>query len=129
MSVHLEARFDSDGKANLAVEQLRQSGIIFELLELKPLASRWKEPGVETNNRALNAVFPQIPEGAVATYPSGMPFEHICAHAYMATNSAADTPHKSAADIHLRISVSEKSLGKAEKIIRNAHGYGLKMSH
>lgn len=128
MNVHLEARFDSEGKANLAVEQLRQSGIIFELQELKPLASKWKNTPGEERNRAINAVFPQIPDGAVATYPSGMPFEHICARAYMASNSVNVAGPKGDMDIMLRISVTDKSLGKAEKIIRNAHGYGLKIS-
>ena len=126
MSVKLEARFDSEGKASLAVEQLRQSGMLFEILELKPIRSRWKD-SEETNNRAINAVFPQVPEGSVVTYPSGMPFEHICARAYMATNSTHEALPKNDTDTQLRISVTEKSLGRAEKILRGAHGYGIRI--
>ncbi len=126
MGVQLEARFDSEGKANLALEQLRQSGMIFELLELKPVRSRWREAG-ENENRAINAVFPQVPEGCSATFPSGMPFEHMCARAYMASNSLADAGSRSDSDIQLRINVTERSLGKAEKIIRSAKGYGIRI--
>ncbi len=126
MGVQLEARFDSEGKAKLAVEQLRQSGIIFELIELKPARSRWRETG-ENENRAINAVFPQVPDGCSATYPSGMPFEHMCARAYMASNSLRESADKSDTDMQLRINVTERSLGKAEKIIREAKGYGIRI--
>jgi hypothetical protein len=125
MSVQLEARFESDSKANLAVDRLRQSGIIFELLELKPTASRWKTDG-EIKNQAINSVFPKT-EGLVSMYPSGLPFDHICARAYMASNSIREPQQKNDTDTQLRISVTEKSLGKAEKIIRNSKGYGLKL--
>jgi hypothetical protein len=57
-----------------------------------------------------------------------MPFEHICARAYLASNQISVSGPKGDTDIMLKISVTDKSLGRAEKIIRNAHGYGLKAS-
>jgi len=128
MSIQLEAHFESSELANLAVNRLRQNGMIFEVLDLKPAAARWKADP-ETDNVSPHATFSKVPEGFVTSYPTGLPFQHICAKAFMATNSVKAAKPASANEILLRIKVSEKSFGKAEKIIRQAQGYGLKVSH
>lgn len=128
MSIQLESHFESDELANLAVNRLRQSGMIFEVLDLKPAAARWKADP-ETENMSPSATFSKAPEGFVTSFPTGLPFQHVCARAFMATNSMKAAKPANAGGILLRIKVSDKSLGKAEKIIRQAQGYGLKVSH
>lgn len=128
MSIQLQAYFENDELANLAVNRLRQSGMIFEVLDLKPTAARWKADP-DTGNVSPNATFSKTPEGFVTSYPTGMPFQHMCSSAFMATNSVkADRPNRES-EILLSIKVSEKGLVKAERIVRQARGYGLKVSH
>jgi len=126
MGIQLEAHFESEELANLAINRLRQSGMIFEVLDLKPAAARWKVEQ-ETDNMSPSATFSRPPEGFVTSYPTGLPFQHICARAFMATNGVKAVTPPSKNEILLRIKVSEKSFGKAEKIIRQTKGYGLKV--
>lgn len=128
MSIQLQAYFENDELANLAVNRLRQSGMIFEVLDLKPTAARWKaDPDMD--NVSPNATLSKAPEGFVTSYPTGMPFQHMCSRAFMATNNVkAGRPNRKS-EILLRLKVSEKGLVKAERIVRQARGYGLKVSH
>ncbi|HHU05489.1 MAG TPA: hypothetical protein GXZ65_03280 [Clostridiales bacterium] len=126
MSVQLQAHFENEEHANLAVNRLRQSGIIFEILDLKPAAARWKAD-TDTERVSPAATFNKAPEGFVTSYPTGMPFQHMCARAFMATNSTKPVRPHSANETLLRIKVSERSFGNAQRIIRQAQGYGIKV--
>lgn len=131
MSIQLEAHFENGELAGNAVDKLRQSGIIFDILDLKPAAARWKSDD-DLGNAAINSAFSKIPDGFVAQYPANLPFHHICARAYMAAGekgTMGSVVPASKDDMLLRIMVTKKSLGKAEKIIRSSKGYGLKVRH
>ena len=123
MSINIEAHFEKEALANLTVDRLRQSGILFDIIDLKPAAARWK-----TGENMVNEAFSIAPEKFVAEASVGMPFEHMCARAYMSSGGAVnEIKRDTSTSMVLRLKVSEKSLGKAEKIVRNNHGYSLKI--
>jgi|GEM_PF-790804 len=126
MSIQIQAHFENEELANLAVNRLRQSGMVFEILDLKPVAARWKADP-ETERFSPTATFSKPPEGFVTSYPTGMPFQHICARAFMATNGPKPMKARSANETLLCIKVSEKNFGNAERIIRQTQGYGIKV--
>jgi len=126
MSVQIQAHFEDEEHANLAINRLRQSGIIFEILDLKPVAARWKADP-DTENLSASATFSKATEGFVTSYPTGMPFQHMCAKAFMATNGTRPIRPHSANETLLRIKVSERGFGSAQRIIRQAQGYGIKV--
>lgn len=122
MSINLEAHFEEESLANRAVDRLRQSGIMFDILDLKPAAARWKTDE-NLQNRASD--FPS--GGFVAQARSGMPFNHMCANINAQPKGVNEIKRDREGSMVLRISVSPNSLGKAEKLIRNGGGYSLKV--
>ncbi len=122
MSINLEAHFEKEDMANLAADRLRQSGMLFDIIDLKPAAARWK-----TDGDLQNAAFFKPVENFVAEASSGMPFNHMCARVQGTPRAVNEIKRDTVGSMVLRIKVSEKSLGKAEKIIRNSGGYGLKI--
>ena len=122
MTINLEAHFEKEELANLTVDRLRQSGILFDVVDLKPAAARWK-----TDENLQSRAISKPSENFVAEASVGMPFNHMCARVQgqpMATN---EIKRDEIGSMILRINVSDKSLGKAEKIIRNNKGYSLKV--
>ncbi len=122
MSINLEAHFEKEELANLTVDRLRQSGILFDVIDLKPAAARWK-----TDENLQNQAISKPPENFVAEAVAGMPFNHMCAREQSLPRGINDIKRDVNGSMILRITVSEKSLGKAEKIIRSNNGYSLKV--
>ncbi len=122
MSINLEAHFEKDEMANLALDRLRQSGILFDVIDLKPAAARWK-----TDENLQNGAILKPTENFVAEASAGMPFNHMCAHVQGQPRAVNEIKRDKNGSMVLRIMVSEKSLGKAEKIIRSGSGYSLKV--
>jgi hypothetical protein len=127
MSVQIEAHFDSRDAADFAVARLRRNGISFNISDIRPARGR-QHPSDHTIG-GVSMLFPFVQGDIVSTNSVNTWFEPYGSRAILAFGDHEFSGIPESSETVVSVSVADSSAERAEAILRNAHGYGIRLRH